>query len=53
MPTIAEEPELAFNMNELTETSGMAFNAADDTLASAPASSDKRYICPAHPNIDQ
>lgn len=57
MPVIAEEPELAFNMNELIEEPSVTLDAAENTLASAPAAlgaiDQQRYVCPAHPDVDR
>jgi hypothetical protein len=57
MPVIAEEPELAFNMNELIEAPSGTPDIVNNTLASAPAApgalNQQQYICPAHPDIDR
>lgn len=57
MPVIAEEPELALNMNELIESPSVTPGDANNTLAGAPAAlgapNQQQYICPAHPDIDR
>jgi hypothetical protein len=57
MPIIAEEPESAFNMNELIESPSVTPDVVNNILSSAPAAqgalNQQQYICPAHPDIDR
>jgi hypothetical protein len=56
MPVIAEEPEMAFNLNNKTiESPSITLDAdANNALASAPAAlNQQQYVCPAHPDIDR